>query len=81
MVSRPAGYESSRFLASVSRANSLTLKVDGCCSVRELVEQLHSRGIDLVIATVPSSWRIRRLRSIPRCLSRIAPFCGMRCSG
>lgn len=45
---------SSRFLASRIEGEFPTLKVDGCCSVRELdPEQLHSRGIDLVIATVP----------------------------
>ena len=54
VVACPLGMSSSRFLASRIEGEFPTLKVDGCCSVRELdPEQLHSRGIDLVIATVP----------------------------
>lgn len=54
VVACPLGMSSSRFLASRIEGEFPTLKVDCCCSVRELdPEQLHSRGIDLVIATVP----------------------------
>ena len=54
VVACPLGMSSSRFLASRIEGEFPTLKVDDCCSVRELdPEQLHSRGIDLVIATVP----------------------------
>ena len=54
VVACPLGMGSSRFLASRIEGEFPALKVDGCCSVRELdPEQLRSRGIDLVIATVP----------------------------
>ena len=54
VVACPLGMGSSRFLASRIEGEFPTLKVDGCCSVRELdPEALRRRHIDLVIATVP----------------------------
>ena len=54
VVACPLGMSSSRFLASRIEGEFPTLKVDGCCSVRELdPEALRRRHIDLVIATVP----------------------------
>lgn len=54
VVACPLGMGSSRFLASRIEGEFPTLKVDGCCSVRELdPEVLRRRHIDLVIATVP----------------------------
>lgn len=54
VVACPLGMGSSRFLASRIEGEFPSLKVDGCCSVRELdPEELRRRQIDLVIATVP----------------------------
>ncbi len=49
----PAGYELKSISGFAYRGRIPTLKVDGCCGARTRSEQLHSRGIDLVIATVP----------------------------
>ena len=54
VVACPLGMGTGRFLASRIEGEFPTLRVEACCSVRELnPEELHSRQIDLVIATVP----------------------------
>ena len=78
VVACPLGMSSSRFLASRIEGEFPTLKVDGCCSVRELdPEQLHSRGIDLVIATVPLELAYPSITVNPALLEPDRALCGI----